>query len=479
VRDTLYFIWTTGSQSGSSAARTAGYFAWRHAPDFTLALMRDMAGRASWSRPFELRRLMQFLIDLLVTIYVNHCDRPDVAEHTADIVHLLAVERLHMDRLGWLTELPAAQGLARRILVAVLAEPVRDWLMLVQDAQKTDFFEGSAAKRAILIEAAAWIDPQRPLQDARAVVQQLLAHDWPVMRSIGAFLVGVHALAQPEASEPMVLSLFEELPSGSRAWLLASLVMLVDNTPPRWLPMLEELTERFIADEPGAIGPPKLLPFFDALYVPVALAAAKAQDRQASRAYSAARAAPPLLQRTIERALDESATARDHMLFGRLAEALAIVGFYRPASVLSWWQPQLPALLANARLKSAVVSSLATVRSLHVEAVDRALLQAGADEACLRDVAVLADPARVQPFMRLVGFYNNAVHQCVHYPRMRIGLSDFAVRELATAHDAGDFAAAYASQALAMAREDGFDMRRWMQTDQAAPAASITTRAAA
>jgi len=80
-------------------------------------------------------------------------------------------------------------------------------------------------------------------------------------------------------------------------------------------------------------------------------------------------------------------------------------------------------------------------------------------------VIAAADPARVQQFMRLLGYYNNAVHFCVHYPRMRRGLAARALHLLATASSAREFITGYATQAIAMAREANFDLRQWTQPD--------------
>jgi hypothetical protein len=67
--------------------------------------------------------------------------------------------------------------------------------------------------------------------------------------------------------------------------------------------------------------------------------------------------------------------------------------------------------------------------------------------------------------MRLLGYYNNAVHFCVHYPRMRRGLAGSALHLLATAPSGREFITGYATQAITMAREAGFDLRRWTLPD--------------
>ena len=149
----------------------------------------------------------------------------------------------------------------------------------------------------------------------------------------------------------------------------------------------------------------------------------------------------------------------------RLINALGVVGFYYPQPVLTVLGPRLRALLGNATTAPATMAALAAIRVLHFESVDSVLLRSGVDEAHRRNVTALAYPGRVQQFMRLLGYYNNAVHYCVHYPRMRRGLAAFALERLASATSASEFVAAYAQQAIGMARDADFDLRRWRLPD--------------
>jgi len=84
-----------------------------------------------------------------------------------------------------------------------------------------------------------------------------------------------------------------------------------------------------------------------------------------------------------------------------------------------------------------------------------------ADDAMARDVAAAADMERVQQFMRLLGYYNNAVHFCVNYPRMRRGLAASALKLLAESGDAAEFITGYAQAAIGMARDAGFVLTEW------------------
>jgi Mrp family chromosome partitioning ATPase len=443
VRDTLYFIWSGASRPAGEARSTALYFVWRRAPDFTRALMDEMAARLDWLRPWEARRILGFLLDLAITIYVNHCDRPDVVEHTAALFHTLTVKRLHLDRIA----LPAPlERIVLRVVAAVFSERLLHWMLLEDDPRGGNFFALPASDRAAVGEAAAWIDPTSDFAQAAWPVQALLASPVPLLRGVGALVVAVHAVADAPRADPVVRDLFTRLDARGRAWLVAAHAVLLPGSPD-WVALLEDLTPRLEGGAVEEAAPPPLLPYFDALHVPLALAYAKRG------------AGMPLFAPVLENARVQSARAC------RLIGALGVVGFYHPQPVLELVRPVLPALLEDAATAPATLSALATMRTLHFEAVDNALATAGATDAQRRDVAVLAEPARVQQFMRLLGYYNNAVHYCVHYPRMRRDLGASALQLLATAPNAREFIAGYAAQAIRLARESAFDLRQWTRPD--------------
>ena len=114
---------------------------------------------------------------------------------------------------------------------------------------------------------------------------------------------------------------------------------------------------------------------------------------------------------------------------------------------------------------NALVTALATMRTLHFDAVDAFMEEGGLDEALRRRVAAAAELTLVNRLVVLLGFYNNAVHYCVHYPRMRRGLAAAALELLARAKNASGFVAAYAARAIAMARDAGFRLLEWTRPE--------------
>lgn len=444
VRDTLYFIWNGISRLDGETRPTALYFVWRHAPDFTRALMNEMIDRVSWLHPIEASRILSFVLDLTITIYVNHCERADVIEQTAVLFRALTVDRLHLDRL---TLGATFDRIVFRVVSSVFADRLLRWMLVDDEADPARFFERPSGERAALTQAAAWLDPQSDLEAARPALQAMFGSGITVVRGAAALVLAVHALAQPERTEPVARGMFDALDSRGRAWLLVAFSVLLPTTPSAWLPMLESFHTSLIDDptvEPAAAALPARI---DASFVPLGLAYGK-------RGWEM-----PLFEPVVDAAKQQPQRTC------RLLNALGVVGFYYPRPVLTLLGPRLQALLGDPATAPATMAALATIRVLHFEPVDSVLLRSDVDEAHRRDVTALADPARVQQFMRFLGYYNNAVHYCVHYPRMRRGLAAFALERLAGVASASEFVAAYAQQAIGMARDADFDLRRWTLPD--------------
>jgi hypothetical protein len=457
VRDTLYLIWNGAAQNSGDARTSAGYFIWRHAPDFTHGVMRDLVEQLSWTSPIEAGRILTFVLDLTITIYVNHCDRADVVRNTSDLFHHLAVDRLHIDTL-------AAGGLLERtvfkVVSSVFADRLLRWMLVGGDDDTGAFFARPPAERHVLIEAAALLDPAADVQAARGLLLGMLRTDVNVVRGTAALVLAVHALARPDAAEPLLRSLFDELggddgvathagDTSARLWLLAGLSVLMQGTPATWVPLLEALTQRLVADADaaGTQGVPLLTPGFDALYVPLGLGYGKVGGK--------GKAGMPMFERMLAGGGGQGAAT------ARLVAGLGPVGFYHPQAVLALLRPCFERLAAQADTRAALVSTLATMRSLHYDPVDAFLADVNAGDAMARDVAAAADMERVQQFMRLLGYYNNAVHFCVNYPRMRRGLAASALTLLAEAGSAAEFVSGYAQAAVGMARDASFVLTEW------------------
>jgi len=449
VRDALYLIWNGASQSGGDARTSEGYFIWRQAPEFTQGVMRDLVEQLRWTSPIDAGRILTFVLDLTITIYVNHCERAAVVQNTSELFHHLAVDRLHLDAL-------AAGSLLERIVFKVVSSVFADrllrWMLVGGDDDTGTFFTRPGAERQVLMQAGAWLDPATDVTAAGELLLRMLRNDVNVVRGTAALVLAIHAHAQPERTQPLLQSLFDQLDAAGRLWLTASLSVLMPGTPPAWVALLEGLTQRLV-DEQGASANdvPLLTPGFDVLFVPLGLAYGKRCEGM------------PLFERWL------AAASGNTERTARLVAGLGPVGFYHPRLALAVLQPAFKALIAQPATRDALVSALATMRSLHFDPVDAFLDAADADDALRRDVAASVDMERVQQFMRLLGYYNNAVHFCVNHPRMRRGLAASALTLLAESGSAADFVSGYARAAIGMAREANFVLTTWTLPDDAGP----------
>jgi hypothetical protein len=447
VRDTLYLIWSGAARALGEPRASSVYFIWRHAPDFTYGLMRELVDRVSWHNPVEAHRVLRFVLDLSITIYVNHCERAEVARQTDELFHELTVNRLHLDRLALPRPL---ERLVFRAVAGVFAGRVLNWMLLAELESPDRFFHLPAEERQRLARLTPLLDPRAELAAAEAQLLDMLRSDVHVFRGAATLVMAVHACADLPAVEGLCRRLFEALDARGRLWLLAGFTVLLPGTPSGWVPLLEELTGR-VLDEEGELPSSRggLLQVADILFAPLGLAYGKRGQGM------------PRLEAWLADGIARGQEART----ARLVAGLGLVGFYQPGPVLAALQPHLPSLLAREPGRVALVRALATMRTLHFDLVDTFLVQAGVDEGVRRQMAVAADAELVNRFVSLLGYYNNVVHYCLSYPRMRRGLAVFALEYLAQARSANDFVVAYAEQTIRMAREAGFRLLEWTRPD--------------
>jgi hypothetical protein len=239
--------------------------------------------------------------------------------------------------------------------------------------------------------------------------------------------------------------MFDALDSRGRIWLLMSFAVLLRRTPPAWTGMLEDMTRRCL-EEPfraGEARPPKVAQL---LLVPLGLAYGKQGKGM------------PLFEALAAAA----ATGREPERSAQLLSMLAPIGFYHPDALLDTLRPHLAALAAVDGLRRALTVVLATMRTLHFDLVDLFMEREQLDEALRREVVATTDVALIDEFMRTLGFFNNAVHQCLFRPGMREGLSVFPLKVMAEAGSTREFIAAYAAQAIRMARQTRFRLDEWL-----------------
>jgi len=437
VKDTLFLIWTGVSRSGSRPNTSTIYFLWRHAQNFTQQMMHDLVARVSWKRPQEAIRITRFVLDWCITLYINHCDRVDVAKLVAALFHELFVDRLHLNRINLG---PHIDRIVLRIIASVFSRPILEWT-LMEDPQH--FFRRPTSERVLLAMAAPLADPAADILAVEDLILLMLSSDVNALRGTATFMLAVHSYMKFDRCEDLHRRLFDELDEEGQVWQLIGFSVLLPKTPVAWVRLLEDMTRRVLEKDHK---PPNeragFLKARDLMYVPLGLAYGKRGDGM------------PLFEELLASA---TSTAR-HESAAILVSGLGPVGFYYPRGVLAVLEPHLNVLIVQSVTRDALITALATIRTLHYDLVDTFMFRAGLDESLYRKVAAITDVQLINRFMLTIGLYNNAVHQCLHYPRMRRWLTMFPLERLAQADNASDVVTDYAARFLLMAREANFHM---------------------
>ncbi|HEX6086297.1 MAG TPA: TIR domain-containing protein [Thermoanaerobaculia bacterium] len=462
VKDTLYLIWRNESPAGRRSVTNTFYLIWRRAPGFTNDLLRSLLAEISYLHPKKLAPLLTFALDLIIAIYMNHCEDEDVLDQTSSLVHELAVKRLRLH----LVPKTLLSGVVRA-LTSSYGRPLLDWMMFADAAPVQEFFRLPAEQRALLSRIGDALDPVADPAASYADVTAMLRDPMPIFNGPAAMAIAVHAARDFARAEPLIRRLWDEGGAKERLWILAAFSVLHKGTPKEWIALLEELTRRYVTGHRAELlGESSRLPGgLDVLLLPLGLA------------YGKEGSSMPLFDELLKQALD----TEDLPLASRIISALAAVGFYYPDAlfdvlrpVFKMWgglQPAEPRGLKPAahprreELSAALVTTLATVRTLHFDAVDHFLHAVQAPESLRRAIDTAADVALVHRYISVLGFYNNAVYLTLHYPRMRRELSTGALKRLAAAPTPYAFVTDHSLAALRMLLDAKFQLKEWTRPE--------------
>jgi hypothetical protein len=439
VRNTLYLIWRRQTTE-------AFYLIWKQAPEFTYDILSRLVDEL---RPRNLLRapaIFSFVVDLTVTIYINHCDDPTVSAKTSDLLHKLWIDRLHLDVPGsWFEKIISS------LLGAVFGRQILDFMLFSQQLTAQAFFALPQEERDRLGRIGDAFDPAADIHAVHDDLVVLLQSGVSVFSGSAAMAVAVHACSDFARTRPLNEALWSEVGATGRLWLLAGFSVLIKGTPDEWVELLTTLTRSYLTDHADRFrgDASRLGQELDVVFLPLGLAYGK-------------RGVPsmPFFEELLQKALGDGDTA----LLTRSVAALSVVGFYYPEGMFEALRP-LMAKLGDGAIRSAVVANLATVRTLHFDAVDRFLGSAGAPDDLRHDIDAAADVELVRRYIRILGYYNNAVHFTLNYPRMRKPLSTGALKLLATARDANQFVADYTATSMRMLREADFRVLKWTEPE--------------
>jgi hypothetical protein len=87
--------------------------------------------------------------------------------------------------------------------------------------------------------------------------------------------------------------------------------------------------------------------------------------------------------------------------------------------------------------------------------------RAGLSDEVQRQVAAAADTELVRRYIYWLGMYNQVVHSCIYYPKIRRQMAMSAMEMLASARQPSEVIAAYTANVFRMLREAGFRLSEW------------------
>jgi hypothetical protein len=430
------------------AAKDTLYLIFRAQPDFPYELLRELLRTASPLRLPTLKRIVSFVIEVSVAIYINHCDEPDVIQRTSDLNYAMAVDTAHLNLfrgpLG-----PVLSALLQSIS-ASFSSPILNAILLAEVQPPKRFFELPAQERARVRRLIPLVDPHADVAGLHEQLAPFLKSDILSFNLLAAFVLAIQACHDFAATEPVIRSLFDELDGNGRLWVLLSFSVLIKKTPEAWIGVLEHLTQRLLEENPdffmGSASP--LLKRFDIVLFPLGVAYAKRSGR----------ADMPWFVHTIRDAIKRA----DDALADRCIRGLTFVGFHFPEAVFATLRAAIPKPGDPVR-QAALADCLANMRILHFNAVDAFLNEIGADEEFQRRVAKRAEVQLVHDCINWLGLYNNAVHFSVSYPKMRRGFAIRALDILADAPTPKDFVKRYTASTFEMGRNAGYRFTAWTE----------------
>jgi hypothetical protein len=424
------------------------FLKWRaDAENPTWRLLEDLASGVRLTAGFrkEDRLLMDFLAGLSITIYINNCDNPAVAEQVSRLWHDVLKDRLKVHRLN----LVVFEKLLTPLMARVYSGRLLEVLSALQDPAL--FFKAPAAEKEWFKRVCAYLDPATDAGDVTDDLATLFSSDVVLSRLLAAMVLAVHAHKDPERSRVWAGDLFDRLDPRGCQWVLLAFSVLIKSTPAVWVEILEGLTRRFVDEkrERFMLGDAGTASPFDVDLLGLGLAYGKAGG-------------PMTLFQSLLRGAVE---AEDWPLASRVISALAPVGFYYPKGVLDTLWYGAPKTYHD-DLQEALVRTLSTVRTLHTEAVDIFLKETGAPAHVARQVAERTDIELVRRYILWIGFYNNAVHEALFCPWMRRELLVGALLHLAEASSGRNFVARITPVPLRMLREADYAPIEWTRADR-------------
>lgn len=419
----VYLLWTAGERTTVSS-----FFA-------------EIADRIRAWRPVQARRILNFLSNASITMYISRCHDHDLIIALNTLWFEQVRQKLPFTALnkrlteGVLVRSAVGGTLSRRLIAATLMTEIQP---------SREFFQAPAEVRDLFAESITLIGPDI---DLRCHSSQLRAlHESPILllRILGGIVVASHAVRERLTLQPFLEEQAQQLTPSGRLWQLLSFISLFPMDP-GWHEFIETETaalinerEVLVTQDNGQLGN-----FYIALMP-----------------YGSSCGKNALQLQVVRSALDRSLRRGDFELASALIENLGVVGFYYPDTVLSE-MIEVASSFENRIFLGAVARALGRISVLSPTKVDQLLEEAGRGDL-REEVRASVDLFRVQRDVDRIGFYNNVVNQTAMHPIMRDRLVVPSLQILAYVASEEEYIRRYTRVSLRLLRESNYRVVDWM-----------------
>ena len=432
--------------------KDALYLNWRADPQFVSDLFDALVERIDLKSPRQTRFILEFIIDLSITIYINNCDDAELPQQISDLYYELITNRLRLDLLdiGFLG--PAFGKLISAAVGSAMARPVMNAFQYTESTALYRDTYATAADKEGLKRVLHLIEPGSDLAPELDNIAGMLQAEITVINLLAALPLAVQAVHDFTTTEPLLRRLFDGVNGHGRLWIILSLVVQFKETPPQWVPLLEAFTRRLIAENPQTYYEQKgsFLENFDIILLPLGFA------------YGKQGTAMPLFEELLKQGL----AGGQERLLSRTLAALGPVGFYHPQAIFDTLFAALGVeRLAQAAIQEMLLEPLSLMRILHLDEVDAFLQRMGAGESFKRRVAAATHIDKVSPYIYRLGIYNSTVYDALYHPQMRRNFFIGSMEVLIDKQEAKAFLKYYTEAAIRMSREANYHIIEWTRPD--------------
>jgi len=442
------FLWavSNGSDELRRATKDILYLIWCQDSDFAFGLMNELANRIGLKGLRRLRTIMEFLIDLSITIYINHPENEKVIQLTTDLWYKILVDRLHLNLLK--TDLfgKKIENLLFQIVGRGFTGRLLDTVLFTEFVPADRFFNLPELDRERFKKSVTLIDPKSDIQNQVDNLQTLLESEIIIFNILASLVLASHAYTNFSVYQKLLEDLWDRLTPQGKVWELMSFAVLLPDTPPEWSELLETFTRQLIEEYPAIFYGDEmpLVQKYDVLMFPLGISYGKHGKEM------------PYYLELLHRAI----RLADRRLVQRSLAGLGLVGFYYPQAVFQTLRKSVPDFKDPA-FEDDLIRPLATIRTLHLEDVDNFMNRIGASEAFQHRVSAATDVELIKRYIYSLGIYNNSVHQAIYYPIMRRELLIDGLTALVDSSSPQDFIGRYSVVPLRMLRVANFRLDKW------------------